>query len=164
LRQRKTNTTRNRFRSQRSGRFASAANDAILGPHTRPAGAGAKRIECMNDSSQRFAELRTRYERSLPAKRATVDRAWRTFLASPDERGAVALQSIAHRLAGSATPYGYDAIGAAAQSLDARLSEWLRRAPGGRESADALATHLATPADALLDALARAIQTAPDSA
>jgi HPt (histidine-containing phosphotransfer) domain-containing protein len=118
----------------------------------------------MTDASQRFAELRTRYERSLPEKRATVERAWHTFLASPDERGALALQSIAHRLAGSASPYGYDAVGLAAQSLDATLSDWLKRASRERESAQSLATHLATPANALIDGLARAIETVRDSA
>ena len=87
----------------------------------------------MNDTSQRFVELRTRYERSFPEKRAAVERAWHAFLASPDERGALALQSIAHRLAGSASPYGYDAVGSAAQSLDAMLSEWLKRASPERD-------------------------------
>jgi HPt (histidine-containing phosphotransfer) domain-containing protein len=118
----------------------------------------------MTDVSQRFAEIRTRYERSLPEKRATVERAWQEFLASPDERGALALQSIAHRLSGSASPYGYDAVGAAAQSLDAMLSDWLKRASSERETARSLATHLATHANALLDGLAHAIQTTPDSA
>ena len=113
----------------------------------------------MNDASQRFAELRTRYERSLPDKHATVERAWHAFLASPDERGALALQSIAHRLAGSASPYGYAAIGSAAQSLDAMISDWLKRAASQRESARSLATHLATPANALVERLAHAIET-----
>ena len=117
----------------------------------------------MNDTSQRFAELRTRYERSFPEKHATVEHAWHAFLASPDERGALALQSIAHRLAGSASPYGYDAVGSAAQSLDAMLSDWLKRAPTERESARSFATHLATPANALIDGLAHAIETVRDS-
>jgi hypothetical protein len=118
----------------------------------------------MNDAAQRFAELRTRYERSLPEKHATVERAWHAFLASPDERGALALQSIAHRLAGSASPYGYDAVGVAAQSLDAMISEWLKPSANERESARSFATHLATPATALLDGLAQAIETARASA
>ena len=117
----------------------------------------------MNDTSQRFVELRTRYERSLPEKRATVEHAWHAFLASPDERGALALQSVAHRLAGSASPYGYDAVGSAAQSLDAMLSDWLKRASNERESARSLATHLATPASALIDRLALAIESVRDS-
>ena len=117
----------------------------------------------MNASSQRLADLRTRYERSLPDKHATLDRAWRTFLAAPDERGARTLQSIAHRLAGSATPYGYDAIGSAAQSLDVLLGEWLKRASHERARAHALATHLAVPVTALLDGLSHAINAAPES-
>jgi HPt (histidine-containing phosphotransfer) domain-containing protein len=120
--------------------------------------------KAMNHASPRFVELRTRYERSLPAKHATVERAWHAFLASPDERGALALQSIAHRLAGSASPYGYDAVGSAAQSLDAILSDWLKRASTARESARSLATHLATPANALIDRLAHAIETVRASA
>jgi hypothetical protein len=118
----------------------------------------------MNDASPRFVELRTRYERSLPEKRATVERAWQTFLAAPDERGALALQSIAHRLAGSASPYGYDAVGSAAQSLDAIVSEWLKRASREREGIQSLAKQLAVPANALIDGLARAIETARASA
>ena len=118
----------------------------------------------MNDASQRFAELRTRYERSLPDKHATVERAWHAFLASPDERGALALQSIAHRLAGSASPYGYDAIGSAAQSLDAMISAWQKRAADERESARSLAMNLATPANALIDGLAHAIEAVRASA
>jgi HPt (histidine-containing phosphotransfer) domain-containing protein len=115
----------------------------------------------MNEASQqRLAELRTRYERSLPDKRATVEHAWQAFLAAPDERGALVLQSIAHRLAGSASPYGYDAVGSAAQSLDGMISEWLKRASNERESARSLATDLATPANALIDGLARAIEAA----
>lgn len=114
----------------------------------------------MNEASQqRLAELRTRYERSLPDKRAAVERAWHAFLASPDERGALVLHSIAHRLAGSASPYGYDAIGAAAQSLDGMISAWLKRALSERESARSLATHLAPSANALIDGLAHAIET-----
>ena len=120
----------------------------------------ANRVDAMNEASQqRFAELRTRYERSLPDKRATVERTWHAFLASPDERGALALQSIAHRLAGSASPYGYDAIGSAAQSLDAMIGDWLKRASNERESARSLAAHLATPANALIERLAHAIET-----
>ncbi|MET0231465.1 MAG: hypothetical protein ABW186_11085 [Rhodanobacteraceae bacterium] len=113
----------------------------------------------MNDASQRFAELRARYERSLPDKHATVERAWQAFLASPDEPGALALQSIAHRLAGSASPYGYAAVGTAAQSIDALISGWLKRPPHERESARSLATALSTPASALVERLAHAIET-----
>jgi hypothetical protein len=116
-----------------------------------------------NASQQRFAELRTRYVRSLPEKHATAVRAWRAFLASPDEAGALALQSIAHRLAGSASPYGYDAVGSAAQSLDAILSGWLKQKVDVRESAGSLAARLAMPANALIEGLARAIGTGRDS-
>ncbi len=119
----------------------------------------------MNEASlQRLAELRMRYERSLPDKRAAVERTWHAFLASPDERGVLALQSIAHRLAGSASHYGYDAIGSAAQSLDAMIGDWLKRAPNQRESARSLATYLATPANALIERLAHAIETVRASA
>lgn len=117
----------------------------------------------MNEASQqRFADLRARYERSLPDKHATIERAWRAFVDSPDEHGALALQSLAHRLAGSASPYGYAAIGAAAQSIDAIISGWQKRGANERESVDALATRLATPAGALIDRLAHAIEAARD--
>jgi len=43
------------------------------------------------------------------------------------------------------------------------LSDWLKRASNERESARSLATHLATPASALIDRLALAIESVRDS-
>jgi HPt (histidine-containing phosphotransfer) domain-containing protein len=117
-----------------------------------------------DDHEKRFAELRVRYERSLPEKRETAERAWHAFLDAPDERGVLELQSIAHKLAGSAAPYGYAAVGSAAQAIDALLSEWLKRDSTERESVRALATQVAAPAQMLLDRLAHAIETASGSA
>ncbi|HVT33553.1 MAG TPA: Hpt domain-containing protein [Rhodanobacteraceae bacterium] len=118
----------------------------------------------MNDGTQRFAELRLRYERSLPEKRAAFERAWRALLHAPDERSAAVLQSLAHRLAGSAPPYGFEALGSAARSLDTMLDDWIRRAPGDRESADVLAEVLASSANAVRDGFAAAIASSTSAA
>jgi HPt (histidine-containing phosphotransfer) domain-containing protein len=117
----------------------------------------------MNDAA-RFALLRQRYEQSLPDKRAAFERAWHALRTAPDERHAAMLQSIAHRLAGSAPPYGYEALGSAARSLDSMLDDWLKRAPASRESAGVLAELLLPRASSVLDRFAEAISGAAESA
>jgi HPt (histidine-containing phosphotransfer) domain-containing protein len=117
----------------------------------------------MNDASQRFALLRQRYERSFPDKRAAFERAWHALRAKPDERHAASLQSIAHRLAGSAPPYGYEALGSSARSLDAMLDDWIKRAPDDREGADILAELLLPRATDVLERFADAIASAAES-
>lgn len=115
----------------------------------------------MNDSSERFAELKARYVQSLADKHAALARAWHDLATAPGERTAVELQTMAHRLAGSAPAYGYDAIGAAAHDVDALLNAWAKRPPAERESIGTLVEHLAQPMRALIQSLARAIETAP---
>ena len=117
----------------------------------------------MNEASQRFALLRQRYERSLPDKRATFERAWHALRAAPDEHHAAMLQSIAHRLAGSAPPYGYEALGSSARSLDTMLDDWLKRAPDDRESADVLAELLLPRVTNVLERFAEALASAAKS-
>ena len=61
----------------------------------------------MTDSSERFEFLRARYTRSLASKHAALVDAWRAFAGGADEKNASALQTLVHRLAGSAPAYGY---------------------------------------------------------
>lgn len=113
----------------------------------------------MTDSSQRFAELKTRYELSFGDKLAALQSAWRAFAAVPSAHAAPELQTIAHRLAGSAPAYGYEAIGAAAYAVDTIFNAWTKRPASDREDAGMLATELATPMQALIDSLAHALET-----
>jgi HPt (histidine-containing phosphotransfer) domain-containing protein len=114
--------------------------------------------------SPQFAELRMRYVQSLADKHAALASAWRAFASAPDERAAIELQALAHRLAGSAPAYGYEAIGAAAHIVDAQLNAWSKRPASDREDADTLAARVAAPMQALMEGLAHAIGTAPKTA
>ena len=111
----------------------------------------------MTDSSQRFAQLRTRYAASLPMKRAALADAWRALRAIPGECAVIELQALVHRLAGSAPAYGYPALGSQATAVDGLLDKWAKRPAAERAEASALAERLATPMRALLDGLADAI-------
>jgi hypothetical protein len=116
----------------------------------------------MTAPSPRFAALRLRYAQALPEKRVDFERAWCAWHATPDEPGAAMLQALAHRLAGSAPPYGYDALGVAARALDAMLDDWLKRAPHERERADVLAELVAPHARAVLEGFTAAIGATSD--
>ena len=114
--------------------------------------------------SPQFAELRTRYVQSLPDKHAALANAWRGFASAPDEQTAIELQALAHRLAGSAPAYGYEAIGEAAHVVDALLNAWTKRPAPEREDAATLAKQIAAPTLALVESLAHAIETSPKTA
>jgi HPt (histidine-containing phosphotransfer) domain-containing protein len=144
------------LRKPRSVRFSEACD------RYRP-GQAEGGPERMNEASQRFARLRRRYERSLPEKRTVLARAWQALRAAPDEHRAAILQSIAHRLAGSAPPYGYETLGSAARSLDAMLDDWLKRAPADRESVVVLAELLLPRVTAVLERFAEATASAASS-
>ena len=114
----------------------------------------------MAESSQ-FAALKARYVQSLPDKHASLANAWRAFASVPSERAALDLHAIAHRLAGSAPAYGYEAIGAAAHVVDALLNAWTKQPASDREDAGALTARIAEPVQALIASLAHAIETTP---
>lgn len=114
----------------------------------------------MAESSQ-FAALKARYLQSLPDKHASIGDAWRAFASAPGERAALDLHALAHRLAGSAPAYGYEAIGAAAHVVDAMIHAWTKQPANDREDAEALAARIAGPVQALIASLAHAIETTP---
>lgn len=71
------------------------------------------------DFDQRLALLRERYRGSLPDKRDLLQQAWTHFREQPDSAAArEELRTLLHRLAGSASSYGYTRLGAAAGAAD----------------------------------------------
>lgn len=72
----------------------------------------------IGDNSKMDALLQ-RYAASLPGKHADVADAWAAYRAAPHSDAALReLTMQAHRLAGSAGSYGYEAIGHAAGVVD----------------------------------------------
>ncbi|UXI69189.1 Hpt domain-containing protein [Tahibacter amnicola] len=103
----------------------------------------------------RLDELRHRYAKSLPQKGRDLDAAWRRWLASLEDRDALAdLHQHVHRLSGSAPAYGFEDLGALAQPLDAMFAEWINADPAQRLPARALADRMASRMQALVQALA----------
>lgn len=117
----------------------------------------------MTDSLKRFDSLRVRYARSFASKRAALAEAWRAFADTAEAARASELQMLAHRLAGSAPTYGYEALGAQAGVVDRALADWIEAAPGARESPAELVLRLAAPAQALIDSLAQHAAEASDA-
>lgn len=109
----------------------------------------------MAESSKRFESLRARYARSFASKRSALAEAWRAFADTADATRARELQVLAHRLAGSAPTYGYEALGAHAGVVDRALADWIEASPNARESPAELALRLAAPAQALIESLAQ---------
>lgn len=117
----------------------------------------------MTKSSMRFDSLRERYAGSFASKRAALAQAWRAFADTGDPNSARALQVLAHRLAGSAPTYGYEALGAHAGVVDRVLADWCLAAPSTRESTAELLLRLAAPVEALIDSLAQHAADASDA-
>lgn len=69
-----------------------------------------------------MALLRQHYLAGLPARRAALGAAWRDCADGGDEGPWGRLRDVAHKLAGSATSYGYEAMGKTARELDRALS------------------------------------------
>lgn len=69
-----------------------------------------------------MALLRQHYLAGLPARRAALGEAWRDCVDGGDEAPWSRLRDVAHKLAGSATSYGYEAMGGTARELDRALS------------------------------------------
>ena len=84
----------------------------------------------------RMDALRKRYADSLADKRAALVGAWEAWRAA--DRSSAHLRELAmqaHRLAGSAGSYGYDALGASAGALD-RLATSMQDARGDAARVD----------------------------
>jgi len=78
----------------------------------------------MNDFNHRLDLLRERYSASLPSKREALVKAWRAVQADPaDAAHFNQLQTLVHRLAGSATAYGYEELGELAGVVNALLKD-----------------------------------------
>lgn len=79
------------------------------------------------DPQARLQALQAHYHSSLPGKQASVELAWRALCAdSSDPARLESLMRLVHRLAGSATSYGYQEIGEIAGSADAMLAQVCR--------------------------------------
>lgn len=76
----------------------------------------------MTEVDARLKVLGERYRDSLPAKRAGIERAWRSLVGSGhDVEHMEVLRRIVHRIAGSAPSYGHSAIGRLASEAEAEL-------------------------------------------
>jgi hypothetical protein len=117
----------------------------------------------MADSSERFEFLRARYARSFASKHAAIAYAWRAFAGDADQTNARALQTLVHRLAGSAPTYGYAELGARAGAVDRELAGWDETDPSVRDSPDELARRLSAPMQALVESLAHRAAAPDDS-
>jgi HPt (histidine-containing phosphotransfer) domain-containing protein len=98
--------------------------------------------------------LRERYAASFAAKHDALEAAWTAFLAAPDDAGARTLRHLAHRLAGSAPAYGYEALGALARDIDALLTDWIESEPEMRARGEDVVARVAPIASALIGHLA----------
>lgn len=101
--------------------------------------------------------LASRYRASLAGKMLELSRAWEAWMLDAEDieaRGAVRL--IAHRLAGSAEPYGYADVGRNALRVDETLTDWESAAPEHRLSPAVLREQLAAPVRRLIAAVERA--------
>lgn len=66
--------------------------------------------------------LRQHYLQGLPGRRAALTDAWRGCVDAGDETSWLSLRDVAHKLSGSASCYGLDALGETARDLDKLLS------------------------------------------
>ncbi|HNR92241.1 MAG TPA: Hpt domain-containing protein [Dokdonella sp.] len=102
------------------------------------------------NSDQGLARLRERYQGSLPEKRELLQRTWVNFREQPgSDATRDELCTLLHRLAGSASSYGYARLGAAARAADDCIATF-------PDSAD-LVGELAPHVDAVLAQLSAAI-------
>lgn len=76
--------------------------------------------------------LRRHFLQELPQRRSALVEAWHDCGAAGDEAPWLRLRDVAHKLSGSASCYGLDAVGETARSLDRLLSG---RAPCRQRSA-----------------------------
>lgn len=84
--------------------------------------------------------LRQHYVAGLPARGAALAEAWAACADAGDEAPWQRLRDVAHKLAGSASSYGFEALGQTARELDRLLSG---RAPSrSRAAVAALVTNL----------------------
>jgi HPt (histidine-containing phosphotransfer) domain-containing protein len=69
-----------------------------------------------------LAALRRTYLQGMPARRAALDEAWQACTEAGADGPWEQLRGVAHKLSGSASSYGFEALGVAARELDKLLS------------------------------------------
>lgn len=75
-----------------------------------------------NLARERHAKLLRAYAASLPEKQARIEECWLQVQATDFSPGSMSrFRDLAHRLAGSAGSYGFEALGEAAAALDEAL-------------------------------------------
>jgi CheY-like chemotaxis protein len=111
----------------------------------------------MNESSERFELLRSRYASSLADKHRHLARAWAAFVAAvADAATRIDLQQQLHRLCGSAHAYGYGRLGDHACAADNLMRQWEASSPALRIAPADLLDRLAAPMQAVLAELGQA--------
>ena len=80
-------------------------------------------VELSQQAQMRLQQMRDNYKQSLSAKKNELEAAWAQCMQSGWEANAVAkLQSLAHKLGGSAGLYGFNELGEASRALDGGLA------------------------------------------
>lgn len=103
---------------------------------------------------RQFDPLRERYADSIPCKRDEIARAWDALAAAPDDEASLRdVHSRVHRLAGSASAYGFVELAGAAAAVDRMLGQRVRLLPAAREPASEFTTQLQGCMKVLLDCL-----------
>lgn len=119
----------------------------------------------MTDFNQRLIQLRKRYAASLQQKHEQLSEAWRVFADAPGSADARReIQTQIHRLAGSASSYGYEDIGERARAADRVLNEFERSASVTDAQTAALAAQLDEPVRQVLAEIDRTIREDPQAA
>lgn len=110
-----------------------------------------------------FSALQDRYRNAMPEKRAALEQVWCRMRANPeDSEGLQQFFSLVHRLAGSASSYGFEQLGDVALSVHDTLDRHRVRS----EQIDqarffALVQELEPQMDSLLRALEREAEGIP---
>lgn len=80
------------------------------------------------DVSAALAALRQMYASELPERLAQINAAWEEVRARPGTQSLRALHMLAHRLAGSAACYNFDAVSARARAVETHVQAMLEGA------------------------------------
>lgn len=101
------------------------------------------------------------YRATLGERLSELALAWEEWLAGPDEeRHKNHFHQLVHRLAGSASAYGFDDVGREAQHVDSLINAWDGDVPTLRVPLGDFCRELGAPAETLLRALGRAARDA----
>jgi HPt (histidine-containing phosphotransfer) domain-containing protein len=124
--------------------------------------ARALRGASMIDRHHRPDDLRMRYIASFPQKRVALAAAWYSFLVDPRvDMHRLSLHAQVHRLAGSASAYGFAQLGEQAHIADRLLRAAEDPSQNTRALLDLLAERLRDPINGLLLALERGGSATP---